>query len=163
VVRKEWAEFDRIAPSVSDAITAIGAVVKESTLEPELIELVKIRASQINGCAYCTQLHLNVARKLGMAPERLDLLAVWLEAGIYSKREAAALAWTDLLTDVAHGSVSDETYAEIHAHFSEAEVAALTAAIIQINAWNRLGATYRMSPPIPRRSRAAASNGPAAS
>jgi AhpD family alkylhydroperoxidase len=146
VVRKEWAEFDRIAPSVSDAITAIGAVVKESTLEPELIELVKIRASQINGCAYCTQLHLNVARKLGMAPERLDLLAVWLEAGIYSKREAAALAWTELLTDVAHGSV-----------------AALTAAIIQINAWNRLGATYRMSPPIPRRSRAAASNGPAAS
>jgi AhpD family alkylhydroperoxidase len=92
MVRKEWREFDRIAPGVSDAISAIGGFVKQSGFDPELLELVKIRASQINGCAYCVQLHLNVARKLGMASERLDLLAVWREAGVYSARELAALS-----------------------------------------------------------------------
>jgi AhpD family alkylhydroperoxidase len=157
MVRKEWREFDRIAPGVSDAISAIGGFVKQSGFDPELLELVKIRASQINGCAYCVQLHLNVARKLGMASERLDLLAVWREAGVYSARELAALSWTELLTNLVQNEVTDEAYAEIHAHFSEVEVAALTSAIVQINAWNRFGATYRMSPPIARREMAVTS------
>jgi AhpD family alkylhydroperoxidase len=155
--RKEWVEFDRIAPGVSDAISALGGFVKQSGLDLELLELVKIRASQINGCAYCTRLHLNVARKLGMVPERLDLLAVWREAEIYSERERIALAWTERLTNLSQSEVTDEAYAEIHAHFSEVEVAALTSAIVEINAWNRLGATYCMSPPIPRREKAVTS------
>ena len=117
-----------------------------------MLELVKIRASQLNGCAYCLQLHINKARDLNMAPERIDLIPVWPEVDVYSEREKAALRWTELVNDVAHGGVSDESYEGIHEYFSEEEVAILTAAIIEITAYNKLGAIYRMKPPI--RSRA---------
>jgi AhpD family alkylhydroperoxidase len=147
--RKEWADLEELSPGLEDAIATISAIVKASNLDRQLLELVKIRASQINGCAYCLQLHLNTARKLGMQPAKVDLVAVWPEAGIFSEQEMAALAWTELVTDVAHGGVPDEAYDAIHAHFSESEVAVLTAAIVEINAWNRLGAIYRMTPPIP--------------
>ena len=148
-VRMEWADIDVLAPGLEDAIATISAVVKGSNLDRHLLELVKIRASQINGCAYCLQLHLNAARKLGMPAAKVDLVAVWPEAGVYSEQEMAALAWTELVTEVAHGGVPDEAYGAIHKHFSESEVAVLTAAIVEINAWNRLGAIYRMTPPIP--------------
>ena len=146
--RKEWKDLEVLAPGLEDAIATISKVVKASNLDKQLLELVKIRASQINGCAYCLQLHLNAARKLGTPPARVDLVAVWPEAGIFSERELAALAWTELVTDVARGGVSDEAYDAIHQHFSESEVAVLTAAILEINAWNRLGAIYRMTPPM---------------
>ena len=148
-VRMEWADIDVLAPGLEDAIATISAVVKASNLDRHLLELVKIRASQINGCAYCLQLHLNAARKLGLPAAKVDLVAVWPEAGVYSEQEMAALAWTELVTEVAHGGVPDEAYGAIHKHFSESEVAVLTAAIVEINAWNRLGAIYRMTPPIP--------------
>jgi AhpD family alkylhydroperoxidase len=143
-------EYGKLAPGVQDGILDISKAVKAGGIEPELLELMKLRASQINGCAYCVQLHLNVSRKTGVAPEKLDLVAVWREAGVYSEREMAALAWTELITEIAQG-VSDEAYAAVHEQFSEAEVAILTGLIIEINAWNRLGALYRFSPPIPGR------------
>lgn len=149
-VRKGWRDYDVLAPGVTKALSAIGDVVKRSDLDHELLELVKIRASQRNGCAYCLQLHINRARDLGMAPERIDLLPVWPEVDVYSEREQAALAWTEVVNDVAHGGVPDEAYAAIHEQFSEEEVAILTAAIVQINAYNRLGAIYRMKPPVRR-------------
>ena len=151
-VRKGWRDLDELAPGMTDAIAAIGDVVKASGLDKELTELVKIRASQINGCAYCLQLHINKARDLNMAPERIDLIPVWPEVDVYSEREKAALLWTELVNDVAHGGVSDESYEGIREYFSEEEVAILTAVIIEINAYNKLGAIYRMKPPI--RSRA---------
>jgi AhpD family alkylhydroperoxidase len=151
-VRKGWRDLDRLAPGLNEAIEAIGDVVKSSDLDKEMIELVKIRASQLNGCAYCLQLHINKARDLNMTPERIDLIPVWPEVDIYSEREKAALLWTELVNDVAHGGVSDESYEGIHEYLSEEDVAILTAAIIEITAYNKLGAIYRMKPPI--RSRA---------
>jgi AhpD family alkylhydroperoxidase len=150
-VRKGWRDLDVIAPGVTRAISAIGDAVKNSGLDRELIELVKIRASQVNGCAYCLQLHINIARDLDMAPERIDLLPTWPEVDVYTDQEKAALRWTELVNDLVPGGVPDEAYAAIHAHFSEAEVAMLTAIILQITAYNRLGAVYRMKPPIPSR------------
>ena len=143
-------EYSRLAPGVQDGILVINKAVKAGGVEPELLELMKLRASQINGCAYCVQMHLNVSREMGVAPEKLDLIAVWREAGVYSEREMAALAWTELITEIAQG-VSDEAYAAVHEHFSEAEVAILTGLIIEINAWNRLGALYRFAPQVPSR------------
>jgi AhpD family alkylhydroperoxidase len=150
-VRKGWRDLDVLAPGMVKAISAIGAVAKGSELDKELIKLIKIRASQLNGCAYCLQLHINIAREAGMAPERIDLLPVWAEVDVYTDREKAALAWTEAVNDIAHGGVSDEAYAAIHSQFSEEEVAILSAVIVQINAYNRLGAIYRMKPPVPSR------------
>lgn len=148
--RLSSAEYGKLAPGVQDGILVINKAVKAGGVEPELLELMKLRASQINGCAYCVQMHLNVSRELGVAPEKLDLVAVWREAGVFSEREMAALAWTELITEIAQG-VSDEAYAAVHEHFSEAEVAILTGLIIEINAWNRLGALYRFAPDVPSR------------
>ena len=152
-VRKGWRDLDVLAPGVTRAISMIGNVVRNSSLDTELIELVKIRVSQINSCAYCLQLHINVAREAGMAPERIDLLPVWAEVDVYSEREKAALAWAETVNDVAHGGVSDEAYAAVHEQFSEEEVAILSAAIVQMNAYNRFGAIYRMKPPVTASSR----------
>ena len=150
-VRKGWRDLDVIAPGVTRAISMIGNVVKRSGLDTELIELIKIRVSQINGCAYCLQMHINVAREAGVAPERIDLLPVWPEVDVYTEREKAALAWAQAVNDIAHGGISDEAYAAVHAQFSEEEIAILSAAIVQINAYNRFGAIYRMKPPEPKR------------
>lgn len=150
-VRKGWRDLDQIAPGLRESISGMGEIVKNSDLDKELIELVKIRASQMNGCAYCVQLHINIARDLDMAPERIDLLPVWHEVDVYNEQERAALAWTEVVNDVAHGGVPDEAYEMIHEHFSEEQVVILTAVIAQINVWNRFGAVYRMAPPIRRR------------
>jgi AhpD family alkylhydroperoxidase len=145
--RMEFAPFMKAAPDVIAALRALTKATVDAGLEKDLIELVKIRASQINGCAFCLQFHLNEARKMGMAAEKLDLVATWSEAGIYSEREQAALAWTETLTRVADG-VSDEAYAAVGKAFSEKETMYLTAAIGNINAWNRIGVAFRFSPPI---------------
>jgi AhpD family alkylhydroperoxidase len=151
-VRKGWRDLDKLAPGMTDAIETIGELVRNSDLDKMMVELIKIRVSQINGCAYCLQLHINKARDLNMAPARIDLLPVWPEVDVYTDREKAALGWAELVNDVAHGGVPDEAYEGIHETFSEEEVALLTAAVIQMNSYNRLGAIYRMKPPI--RSRA---------
>ena len=147
--RLEFAPFMKTAPDVIAALRALTKASVDAGLEKDLIELIKIRASQINGCAFCLQHHLNEARKLGVAAEKLDLVATWQEAGVYSEREQVALAWTETLTRVADNGASDEAYAAAGKAFNEKEVMYLTAAIGNINAWNRIGVAYRFSPPIP--------------
>ncbi len=119
-------------------------VVNESGLEHPLLELVKMRASQINGCAYCLDMHAKDARAAGETEQRLYLLDAWREAEhLYSGRERAALAWTEALTLIAEGHAPDEVYELARAQFSDAELAQLTLAIIAINGWNRLNIGFR--------------------
>jgi AhpD family alkylhydroperoxidase len=147
--RLEAADFYRIAPDATRALRDLGAAVEASGLEKDLLEIVKVRASQINGCAYCVQYHLNVARKLKVPQARLDLVVVWREAGIFSARERAALGLTEALCAGIAEGVSEALWAEVRAVFSESEAAFLAAAIANINAWNRIGVALRFSPPIP--------------
>ena len=150
-VRIAYDTFQRTAPTARDALLAMGKTADESGVEKEIIELAKLRTSQINNCAFCLQIHLNVSRKLGVPQEKLDLVATWHEAGIFSDRECAALAWAESLTRLADRGVPDDTYDAVRKHFSESEVVFLSTAIATINAWNRLGAAFRFAPPIQKR------------
>ena len=132
--------FRKIAPAAHDALLAMGKSADESGVDKQIIELVKLRVSQINNCAFCLQIHLNTARQLGMPAEKLDLVATWHEAGIFSEKECAALAWAEALADLAGHSVTDADYDAVRKHFSEEEVVFLSVSIANINAWNRLGA-----------------------
>ncbi|HET8939037.1 MAG TPA: carboxymuconolactone decarboxylase family protein [Polyangiales bacterium] len=122
--------------------------VEAAGLEKSLIELVKIRASQINGCAVCLDMHTRDARKHGESEERLYLLDAWRESPLYSTRERAALAWTEALTLLADTRAPDDVYELVKAEFSDEESVALTMAINVINSWNRLGVGYRRSHPV---------------
>jgi len=148
-VRIDWKTFQEIAPEFAAGMAAITHVLKKSTIEPDLRELIKIRASQLNGCAFCVQYHLNDARRLDIPAAKLDLLAAWREAGIFSARECAALDWTERVTLIAQQHIDDEAYEALRSHFSESEIALLTVAVSQINAWNRIAAPLRSTPPIP--------------
>ena len=147
-VRMELVDFSKAAPAVRSGLLAISKAVEDSGLEKTLIELIKIRASQVNGCAFCLQFHLNLAREAKVPQTKLDLVAVWREAGIFSAREMAALAWTEALTHVTPVGVSDEIYAEVQNEFDENELPFLTAAVVTINAWNRIAMAYRFTPPL---------------
>jgi AhpD family alkylhydroperoxidase len=148
--RISWQEFQQLTPAAYAALGALSQAINASGLERDLLELLKLRASQINGCAFCTQFHLNEGRKLGIPQTKLDLLAVWREAGIFSAREQAAFAWTEKLTAIAGSHVSDEDYVAVASHFSAAELAHLTAAIGLINSWNRIAGPLQFTPPIPK-------------
>ena len=150
-VRITYDSFQRAAPAARDALLAMGKTDDDSGVEKEIIELAKLRVSQINNCAFCLQIHINVSRKLGVAQEKLDLVATWHEAGIFSDRECAALAWAESLTRLADRGVPDDAYEAVRKHFSESEVVFLSTAIATINAWNRLGAAFRFAPPIQKR------------
>ncbi|HUA93506.1 MAG TPA: carboxymuconolactone decarboxylase family protein [Terracidiphilus sp.] len=147
--RLEWKAFQEAVPEFATGMAAITHALRKSGIEPEIREFVKIRASQINGCAYCIQYHLNDARKLNVPAEKLDLLAAWREAGIYTQREMAALEWTESVTLMAQHHIEDEVFARVKAEFPERDMALLTVAISQINAWNRIAAPFRFTPPIP--------------
>ena len=147
--RSDRPAFEHAAPGVIAALRMLGKAVDDSGLDKSLTELLKVRASQINGCAFCLQFHLNLARKLGLAPAKIDLVATWREADVFSARERAALAWTEALTLMAQQHVADALYAELQAEFTESEIAFLTAAVGTINAWNRIAGALQFSPPIP--------------
>ena len=132
----------------SNALSALETQLQSSGLEQSLIELVKTRASQINGCAYCINMHTHDARKHGETEQRLYLLDAWREAPVYSDRERAALAWTEAVTLIATTHAPDDLYNEVRAHFSEAETVNLTMLIATINAWNRLAISFRSVPPV---------------
>jgi AhpD family alkylhydroperoxidase len=146
--RIDYKVFQGIIPEMGTGMAAVSHALRKSGIEPEIIELLKIRASQLNGCAFCVQYHLNDARKLNIPAAKLDLLATWREAGIFTDREAAALDWAEQVTLLAQHHIDDEAYARVTAHFSEREVAFLTTAIGQINFWNRVAAPLRFTPPI---------------
>lgn len=145
----DWKTYQEIVPEMGTGMAAVTHAIRKSGIEADLIEMVKIRVSQINGCAFCVQYHLNDARKAGAAAAKLDLLAVWREAGVFSAREGAALEWAERVTLEARQHIDDEAFAQVSAHFSEREVALLTTAIGQINFWNRIAAPFRFTPPIP--------------
>jgi AhpD family alkylhydroperoxidase len=144
--RKEYQDFRSLAPDLYEPLVTLGHATVKAGVEKPLLELIKIRSSQINGCAFCVQFHILQAESLGVSADKINLVVVWREAPQFSARERAALAWTEALTMVSSG-VSDEVYAEASAQFSEKELTYLSAAIGAINAWNRLGAAYRWTPP----------------
>jgi AhpD family alkylhydroperoxidase len=143
--RSEYEDFKRIAPDAYDLVLALGQVAATAGLDKQLLELVKLRASQINGCAFCVQHHVLLSERLGVSADKLHLVAVWREAPIFSARERAALAWAEALTLLPDG-FGDEVYAEVQREFSETELMYLTSAIASINVWNRFGAAFRWTP-----------------
>jgi AhpD family alkylhydroperoxidase len=140
--------FFQAAPDTLKALMALESQIQSSGLEQSMIELVKTRASQINGCAYCIDMHTKDARKRGETEQRLYLLDAWREAPVYTDRERAALAWTDAVTLISKTHAPDDVYTEVRAHFSEAETVNLTMLIATINAWNRLSISFRAVSPV---------------
>ena len=140
--------FYQAAPETIKSLTAVETQIQSSGLEQSLIELVRTRASQINGCAFCINMHAQDARKHGESEQRLYLLNAWREAPLYTDRERAALAWTEAVTLISETHAPDDTYEELRKHFSEAEAANLTILIGTINAWNRLSIAFRAVPPV---------------
>lgn len=142
-----YEHFQKTAPTALTALLAMGKSVDESGLEKTLTELVKIRVSQINGCAFCIQFHLQIARRIGMDAAKLDLVAAWRDAGIYSARELAALGWAEQVTKLADHHSDEDTCAALYDNFSADEVLNLTLAIANINAWNRIAGALHFPPP----------------
>jgi AhpD family alkylhydroperoxidase len=141
--------LNRVSPEFYEAMVVLTNAASKD-LDPELAELIKIRASQMNQCAFCLDMHTADARKLGIGEQKLTLLAAWHEAkGIYTEQEQAALALTEEMTDLTHRHVSDEVYGRAAAAFTERELAQVIAMALTINAWNRIGVTTRL--PLPRR------------
>lgn len=132
-----------VAPEAMAAMLSLEAYSRESTLEHGLMELVRTRASQINGCAYCLHMHTKDARAHGESEERLHLLSAWRESPLYTPRERAALAWTEALTLVAESRAPDADYEGLAPHFSDLEKVELTLLICTINAWNRIAVGFR--------------------
>jgi AhpD family alkylhydroperoxidase len=148
--------YYQAAPDALKALMALENQVRSSGLEQSLIELVKTRASQINGCAYCIVMHTEDARKHGETEQRLYLLSAWREAPVYTERERAALAWTEAVTLISQTHAPDDVYEEVRAHFSETETVNLTMLIATINAWNRLAISFRSVPPVKAKAASAA-------
>src|SRR5580704_13057760 len=143
--RSEWKDFKALAPDAYDIVAALGQAAAKAGIDRPLLELIKLRASQINGCAFCVQFHILQSEGLGVPVDKLNLVVVWREAPQFSSRERAALAWTEALT-LLTGGVSDEVYAQACAEFSDKELTYLTSAIASINTWNRFGVAYCWTP-----------------
>ncbi len=139
-------DYFAAAPKLMQAMIGLGQTVNNSGLEHSLVELVKLRASQINGCAFCLDMHSRDARKAGETEQRIYLLNAWREAPLYTDRERAALAWTEALTRVAETGAPDADYQALLPHFTEEEIAKLSILIVMINAWNRLAIGFRAVP-----------------
>ncbi len=138
--------YSKAAPEGVESLRKLDSYAKSSGLEPDLLELVKLRASQINGCAYCIDMHTKDARSHGESEQRLYAVSVWRETPFYGERERAALAWTESVTLISKDQVPDDVYGEARRYFSEKELADLTLAIIAINGWNRLAISFRTPP-----------------
>jgi AhpD family alkylhydroperoxidase len=133
-------------PGAAQAMYGLENYVRNCGLEHSLLELMKLRASQLNGCAYCIDMHSKDARAAGETEQRLYLLDAWRESPFYSERERAALEWTEALTLISTNHVPDELYERVSKHFTEAEMVNLSMAVIAINGWNRLSISFRAVP-----------------
>lgn len=147
-------DYSATAPELIKAVAALNRVVEDSGLERSLLHLVKIRASQINGCTYCLDMHNHEALTDGEDPRRLFLVAAWRETPLFTERERAAFEWTEAVTQISHHGVSDALYAATREHFTEDELVKLTAIIAMINVWNRFSVSFRSihpkhRPPVP--------------
>lgn len=143
---KERLNYSKVSPNALKAMLELEKYVTTSGLEVTLYELVKTRASQINGCAYCLDMHTKDARKAGETEQRLYALSAWRETPFFTERERAALEWTEALTVISENDVPDSLYDSVHKHFDEKEMVALSMAIVAINGWNRLAIGFRMVP-----------------
>jgi AhpD family alkylhydroperoxidase len=139
-------DYTKVAPGALRAMYGLEKYLAESSIEAPLRELVKLRASQINGCAYCVDMHWKDARAAGENEQRLYGLVAWREAPYYTERERAALGWTEAVTLIADNHVPDELYEQTRRQFSEQELADLTLAVVTINAWNRIAISFRAEP-----------------
>ena len=139
-------DYNKAAPGALRAMYGLQKYVEESGLEQSLLELVKTRASQINGCAYCIDMHTKDARAHGETEQRLYALNAWRETPFYTERERAALAWTEAVTLITQGHVPDEIFEQARAQFSDEELSNLTLAVVAINGWNRLAIAFRAVP-----------------
>ena len=149
-------DVTKVNPSAYQAVASLQSYVDQSGLDAKLRDLIKIRASQINGCAFCLAMHTRDARKRGETEERMHLLDAWREAPVYSARERAALGWIEAITLVTQGHVPDDAFDEVRKHFSEKEIVDLTAAAVAINTWNRLAIAFRVPPQVESAKAAAA-------
>jgi AhpD family alkylhydroperoxidase len=138
--------YAKAAPGLYDAMDSLDQYIQKSGLETSLVLLVQLRASQLNGCAYCLDMHWKDLRAINEREQRLYSLDAWRECPYYTERERAALAWTEAVTRVAHGHVPDSVYEEVRPHFSEKELSNLTLVVAAINAWNRLSIAARLVP-----------------
>jgi AhpD family alkylhydroperoxidase len=136
-------DYRKVFPAATQALAGLEVVLRQSSLEAPLVELVKLRASQLNGCAYCVDMHTKNAATMGVAAQRLHLVVAWREAPCYSPRERAALAWCEALTMLPQSGAPDDIYKPLEAEFSEEEIVALTLAIVAINGWNRFAVGLR--------------------
>jgi AhpD family alkylhydroperoxidase len=139
-------DFYKTSPDAMQAMRAFSAATEKLALEPSLLELVKLRASQINGCAFCVDMHAADARKGGESERRLYAVPVWRETPFFTPRERAALAWTEAVTQIARQGAPDELHAALSAQFTPREQMDLTLAISMINCWNRLAIAFRKMP-----------------
>ncbi|MBV9773081.1 MAG: carboxymuconolactone decarboxylase family protein [Gemmatimonadetes bacterium] len=139
-------EYSRVVPQSVQPLVSLHMQVRESGLEPALLELVKVRASQINGCGFCIDQHTRMARAAGETEQRLYAVSAWWEFAFFTERERAALAWAEAVTRVADGHVPDAVYQTARTAFSEDELISLTLAVVEINAWNRLATSLRWLP-----------------
>ena len=139
-------DYAKAAPGIYKALDALDEYLSESGLDEIILNLVRLRASQLNGCAYCIDMHWKDLRALGEGEQRLCSLDAWRECPYYTERERAALAWAEAVTLIANGRVSEQLYDEVRSHFSAKELCDLTLAIGTINAWNRLSIAARLDP-----------------
>jgi AhpD family alkylhydroperoxidase len=135
-------------PELMKAQLALNEAVEESGLERSLLHLIKLRASQINGCSYCVDIHAHEARADGESEQRLHLVAAWKESPLFSERERAAFAWAEAVTQISQGGVPDELFAHARQQFSEEELVKLTMAVSVINTWNRLSVAFHAIHPV---------------
>lgn len=143
---KKRLDYNKTDPKAIKGLLELEKYVAGSGLEKSLYELVKLRASQINGCAFCIDMHSKDARRAGETEQRLYALSAWRETPFYSERERAALAWTEAMTLISNNDIPDTLYTSATEHFSEKELLALTMAIVAINGWNRLAIGFRKEP-----------------
>jgi AhpD family alkylhydroperoxidase len=148
--------YAKAAPDAYKAVAALDRyVVKESGLDPRLIHLIKLRASQINGCAYCVDMHVKESRRDGLSEQWINLVCVWRESPVFDARERAVLAWTEALTNLAQTGAPDADFEALREHFSDEEITKLTVAIGAINVWNRLAVGFRAQHPVDAPAKAA--------
>src|SRR5450759_2894438 len=140
---EERFDYFKVAPEGVEILRKLEDYTRKAGLEPDLLELVKLRASQINGCAYCIDMHTKDARSRGESEQRLFGVSAWREAPFYSERERVALAWAESVTKISEDQLPDEIYNLVKKHFTERELVDLTLAVIAINAWNRLAISFR--------------------
>jgi len=139
-------DYYNASPKAMKAMLAMEALTRDLSIEAPLLQLIRIRASQLNGCAFCTDMHSVDARRAGESERRLYAIAVWRDSGFFNSRERAALAWAEAVTLLAESHVPDDLYQLAKAQFSEAELVDLTMAVTTINSWNRLAVSFRQIP-----------------